>query len=87
MERFDRSYETHVHLDPRNELIQLRDSEPISGYILRHIADGYLFIGYEGTEPLIGSALRLTDGRCFMFSSDYPHEVNRHLQARTRRDL
>ena len=76
MERFDRSYETHVDLDPRGELLKLRDGERVSDYILRHIHDGRLFVGCEGTEPLISEALRLTGGKCFVFSSDFPHEVN-----------
>ena len=76
MERFDRSYETHIDLDPRGELLQLWDGEGVSDYILRHIHDDRLFDGCEGTEPLISEVLRLTSGKCFVFSSDFPHEMN-----------
>ena len=79
MERFDRSYETHIDLDPRGELLQLRDGERVSDYILRHIHEDRLFVGCEGTEPLISEALRLTGGKCFVFSSDFPHEVNAEI--------
>ena len=42
----------------------------------KHIDAGRLFIGCEGSEPLIGKAVELVGHRPFMFSSDFPHEVN-----------
>ena len=76
LERFDRSYETHIHEDPRGELIRLRAGERISDYILRHIREGRIFVGCEGTEPSIPQAVRTAGNGLLLFSSDFPHEVN-----------
>jgi predicted TIM-barrel fold metal-dependent hydrolase len=76
LERLERGYETHIPLDPRNELMQLEAGEDIVGYIRRLVADGRLFIGCEGSEPLLPIAIeQLGEGFAF-FSSDYPHEVS-----------
>ena len=52
LERFDRSWETHMAQDPRNEHIQLRAGERVSQYMLRQIAEGRLFIGCEGETAI-----------------------------------
>ena len=51
LERFDRSYETHIQYDPRGEFLKLRKGERVSDYAARHIKDGRLFVGCEGSEP------------------------------------
>jgi predicted TIM-barrel fold metal-dependent hydrolase len=76
IERFDRGWETHIAYDPRNEFIQLKSGEKVSDYIKRHIEEGRLFIGCEGTEPTLHHAIEQIGNKPFMFSSDFPHEVN-----------
>jgi predicted TIM-barrel fold metal-dependent hydrolase len=76
LERFDRSYETHVPYDLRKQLIQLEPNESVAGYIERHIREGRLFIGCEGEEPDLPYLVKRVGVEPFFFSSDYPHEVN-----------
>ena len=51
LERFDRSYETHIQHDPRGEFLQLKEGESVSQYCKRHIEEGRIFVGCEGHEP------------------------------------
>lgn len=76
MERFHASYSTHIAHDPRGELLQLRPGEKVSGYIRRHIQEGRIYVGMEGDEPLLGQAVRMVGNSPFLYSSDFPHEVN-----------
>jgi uncharacterized protein len=76
LERFNRSWETHVDYDPRKELIPLREGERVSDYVRRHIKEGRLFVGCEGEEPDLAHAIRSVGAEPFIFSSDFPHEVN-----------
>jgi predicted TIM-barrel fold metal-dependent hydrolase len=76
MERLSGSYASHVTDDPREELFQLRDGEKVSDYIERQIAEGRLFVGVEGDEPLLAQAVKAVGNQPFLYSSDYPHEVN-----------
>ena len=75
LERFDRSWETHLAHDPRNEHFKLRDGERVSAYMKRQIAEGRLYIGCEGEEPAIAEASRVVGAEAFLFSTDFPHEV------------
>jgi predicted TIM-barrel fold metal-dependent hydrolase len=79
LERFDRSYETHIHSDPREELIQLRAGERISDYIKRNIDEDRIYVGCEGNEPFIPAAVRAAGDKFLFFSSDFPHEVNNEM--------
>lgn len=76
LERFDRSWKTHVAHDPRKELIRLREGESIADYIRRHIGEGRIFVGCEGEEPDIAYAIRSLGHNPFIFSTDFPHEVS-----------
>ena len=76
MERFTKSWASHVQFDPRGRFLKLRDGETIGDYIIRHINEGRIFIGIEGNELTIGDAVRLVGNKPFIFSSDYPHEVD-----------
>ena len=76
LERFDRSYFTHIQNDPRNKYITLRPKEKVADYIARHIDEGRLFVGCEGEEPDIAYAIKRLSNKPFVFSSDFPHEVN-----------
>ena len=65
-----------MQYDPRNQFIQLRPGENVSAYIRRHTEKGRIFIGCEGTEPTLRQAIEVVGNGAFMFSSDFPHEVN-----------
>lgn len=79
LERFDRSHETHVHYNPRGELLNLRANERVSDYIIRHIKAGRLFVGCEGSEPALTYAVKVVGSEPFLYSSDFPHEVNNEM--------
>jgi predicted TIM-barrel fold metal-dependent hydrolase len=80
LERFDRSYETHIGYDLRGELFQLREGERVSDYVKRHIREGRLFVGCEGEETALTYAVNEVVGASpFVFSTDYPHEVNAEM--------
>jgi len=34
------------------------------------------FVGCEGGEPLLATAVKMVGAEPFMYSSDFPHEVN-----------
>jgi predicted TIM-barrel fold metal-dependent hydrolase len=76
LERFDRSYETHIPYDPRGELLKLPDGERVSDYIRRQIKEGRIYIGCEGEEPALRYVIEQVGNEPFIFSSDFPHEVN-----------
>ncbi len=76
LERFDRGWETHIPYDPNGAYLQLNSGEKVSDYIIRHIKEGRIFIGCEGTEPMLPDAIRVVGSEPFIFSSDFPHEVN-----------
>jgi hypothetical protein len=87
LERFNRSYETHIHQDPRGELIRLEPEEKVSDYILRHVKAGQIFIGCEGHEPDLAHAVKTVGSGPFLFSSDFPHEVNSGICKEEVREL
>jgi predicted TIM-barrel fold metal-dependent hydrolase len=76
LERFDRSYDTHVTRDLRGRYLKLQPSEKVSDYIIRHVKARRIFVGCEGGEPLLGKAVQMIGNEPFMYSTDFPHEVN-----------
>ncbi len=76
MERFTGSWESHVQYDPRGRFLDLRKGEKIKDYINRHIDEGRIFIGVEGDELTLPFAIQVTGNKPYIFSSDFPHEVN-----------
>lgn len=75
-ERFDGSYASHLPYDPRGRFVQLAKGEGIGDYIKRQVDEGRIFIGVEGDEATIPYAVDLVGSKPFIFSSDFPHEVN-----------
>ena len=76
---------THLQYNPRGELTPGGDQN-VSEYIRRHVREGRLFFGCEGDEPLMAEAIRALGGGAFVYSSDFPHEVNNEsCQPRDRR--
>jgi uncharacterized protein len=78
LERFDRSHESHAQYDPRGELGPKAD-EKVSEYILKHIKEGRIFVGCEGGERDIAYAVKSIGADPFVYSSDFPHEVNNEI--------
>jgi predicted TIM-barrel fold metal-dependent hydrolase len=76
MERFNGSWASHVQHDPRGRFLQLKKGEKIKDYINRHIDAGRIFVGCEGEELSITEAVRITGNKPYVFSTDYPHEVD-----------
>ena len=93
MERFSGSWASHVQYDPRGRFLQLRKNETVGDYILRHIDEGRIFVGVEGDELTLPYAVRVTGNKPYIFSSDFPHEVNHETckaeleEIRENRDL
>ncbi len=76
LERFDRSAETHTQVDPQDEMLIMQDGEKVSDYVIDLVRDGRLFVGCEGDEATLVSMVRMVGHQAFMYSSDFPHEVN-----------
>lgn len=76
LERFTGSWESHVQYDPHGRFLRLRENETIADYVIRHIDEGRIFVGVEGDELTIAEAVRTVGNKPFLFSSDYPHEVD-----------
>ena len=76
MERFTRSWASHVQYDPRGRFLKLRAGETAGDYVRRQVEEDRIFIGVEGNELTIADAVRVLGNKPFIFSSDYPHEVD-----------
>jgi hypothetical protein len=76
IERFERSWNSHVQYDPRGRFLKLRENESITDYIRRHVNEGRIFVGVEGDELTLPFAVSVVGNKPFIFSSDFPHEVN-----------
>lgn len=76
IERFERAWNSHIQYDPRGRFLKLRDKESITGYIKRHIDEDRIFVGVEGDELTLPFAVSVVGNKPFVFSSDFPHEVN-----------
>jgi predicted TIM-barrel fold metal-dependent hydrolase len=87
LERFDRSWETHVQYDPQGNYLRLNTGEKVSAYVGRHIEAGRIFVGCEGHEPLLTQAVKTVGNKPFMFSSNFPHEVNNEICRKELREF
>jgi len=76
IERFERSWNSHVQYDPHGRFLKLREKESITDYIRRHVHEGRIFVGVEGDELTLPFAVSIVGNQPFIFSSDFPHEVN-----------
>jgi predicted TIM-barrel fold metal-dependent hydrolase len=75
LERFEREHETHVQWNPRGELSPTADVK-LTDYLRKHVREGRLYIGCEGNEPSLAEAVRELGEEAYVYSSDFPHEVN-----------
>ncbi len=76
LERLTRSFEAGTPVNPRGELLTLRAGETVADYIRELVEAGRLVVGIEGGETDLSYAIRVAGEKAFMFSSDFPHEVN-----------
>jgi uncharacterized protein len=77
-ERFERSHKTHIQFNPRSELAPAWNDN-VSAYIRKHVREGRLYFGCEGDEPMMAEAIRQLGEGAFVYSSDFPHEVNNDI--------
>ncbi len=87
MERFTGSWASHVQYDPRGRFLQLRPKETIADYIMRHIDEDRIYVGVEGDELTLPSTISVVGNKPFVYSSDFPHEVNNETCAENIREL
>ena len=87
MERLSRSYEAGTPLNPRGELLHLPEGQSLADYIRTLIKAGRLVVGIEGGESDLPYAVRIAGEGAFMFSSDFPHEVNTQTVQKEIREL
>ena len=78
LERLSRSYEAGTPINPRGELLQLPEEQTVADYIRSLVRSGRLVVGIEGGETDLAYAIKVAGEQAFMFSSDFPHEVNVH---------
>lgn len=76
LERCAGSHGAFKPYDPAGELLRLEDGETMGDYMLRHFREGRIYIGIEGDEPDLAHAVSRLGAGPFVFSSDFPHEVN-----------
>jgi predicted TIM-barrel fold metal-dependent hydrolase len=87
IERFERAWNSHVQYDPRGRFLKLRANESITDYIKRHVDEERIYIGVEGDELTLPFAISLVGNKPFVFSSDFPHEVNNDTCKNELREL
>jgi hypothetical protein len=87
LERLSRSFEAGTPINPRGELLQLPEGQTVADYIRRLIQSGRLAVGIEGGETDLAYAIKVAGEQAFMFSSDFPHEVNVHTVKKEIREL
>lgn len=78
-ERCDSSYRAFTPTDPNDRLFKLQDGEDVATYIQRQVDEGRIFVGVEGDEPDLPYAVKVFGNGPFMFSTDFPHEVNTEI--------
>ena len=57
-----------------NPFISAGLSSPV--FLTQPLDDGRIFVGCEGEELSIAEAVRITGNKPYVFSTDYPHEVD-----------
>ena len=86
-ERLSRSYEAGTPVNPRGELLHLPEGQTVADYLRGLIKAGRLVVGIEGGESDLAYAIKVAGEQAFMFSSDFPHEVNAQTVTKEIREL
>jgi predicted TIM-barrel fold metal-dependent hydrolase len=76
LERFESSHRAFIPYDPDGELLKLPARKNVAEYLIELMRARRVFVGVEGDEPQIPYAIRTVGREAFVFSSDFPHEVN-----------
>src|SRR5574342_168573 len=63
IERFERSWNSHVQHDPRGRFLKLREKESITDYIKRHVDEDRIFVGVEGDELTLPFAVSVVGAK------------------------
>jgi predicted TIM-barrel fold metal-dependent hydrolase len=87
LERLSRSYEAGTPVNPRGELLHLPQGQTVADYLRALIQAGRLVIGIGGGESDLAYAVKVAGEQAFMFSSDFPHEVNAQTIGKELREL
>jgi predicted TIM-barrel fold metal-dependent hydrolase len=87
LERLSRSYEAGTPINPRGELLRLPEGTTVADYLRDLVQQGRLVVGIEGGESDLPYAIRVAGPQAFMFSSDFPHEVNTQTVKKEIREL
>jgi predicted TIM-barrel fold metal-dependent hydrolase len=87
LERLSRSYEAGTPVNPRGELLRLPEGQTVADYIGALVQAGRLVVGIEGGETDLAYAIKVAGEQAFMFSSDFPHEVNIQTVRKEIREL
>jgi predicted TIM-barrel fold metal-dependent hydrolase len=87
LERLSRSYEAGTPVNPRGELLRLAEGQTVADYICGLVRSGRLVVGIEGGESDLAYAIKVGGAQAFMFSSDFPHEVNTATVRKEIREL
>jgi predicted TIM-barrel fold metal-dependent hydrolase len=87
LERFSRSYESSTPVNPRGELLHLPEGQTMKDYVLDLVRARRLVVGIEGSETDLPYAIKVAGAEAFIFSSDFPHEVNAQTVQREIREL
>lgn len=87
LSRLSRSFEAGTPMNPRGELLQLPQGQTVADYVRGLVRDGRLVVGIEGGESELPFAIKMAGEQAFVFSSDFPHEVNTHTVKREIREL
>jgi alkyl hydroperoxide reductase subunit AhpF len=85
--RLSRSFEAGMPVNPRGELLRLPQGQTVADYVGGLVRDGRLVVGIEGGESDLPYAIKVAGEQAFVFSSDFPHEVNTHTVQREIREL
>jgi uncharacterized protein len=78
LERFGGSSSAFQAWAPDVERQRLTGSA-LTKMVLEKLRSGQIFVGVEGDEIGLSAAVQIVGARPFVFSSDYPHEVNADL--------
>jgi predicted TIM-barrel fold metal-dependent hydrolase len=65
----------------------LAEGQTVADYICGLVRAGRLAVGIEGGESDLAYAIKVGGERAFMFSSDFPHEVNTDTVRKEIREL
>lgn len=82
LERLDGSYRSFIPFNVDGDLLKLQAGETVRERLLRHLRSGRIFVGIEGDEAELAHCVQTIGVQPFVFSSDFPHEVNLEICRR-----